>query len=75
MKCVICKKGESTAGRITVTLEQDSMLLVVKDVPAEVCSNCGEEYVDQQTSRRLLALLQETSRSGVMLDVRQYRAA
>jgi len=75
MKCVICKKGESELGCITVTLERDSLLLVVKDVPASVCSNCGEEYVDQETSKRLLALLEEASRSGVLLDVRQYRAA
>jgi hypothetical protein len=29
------------------------MTLVVKDVPAQVCDNCGEEYVDADVTARL----------------------
>ena len=46
MKCVVCKKGETKAGTTTMTLERDGATLVFKSVPARVCANCGEAYVD-----------------------------
>ncbi len=54
MKCVICKQGETQPGTATVTLQRASLTLVVKSVPARVCQNCGEEYVDEETTTQLL---------------------
>src|SRR6266550_3351807 len=54
MKCVICKKGETKAGTATVTLDKDGATLVFKGVPARVCTNCGEEYVDENITASLL---------------------
>ena len=45
MKCVICKNGETRDGAATVTLERGGATVVVKEVPAEVCGNCGEYYL------------------------------
>ncbi|MCL5292760.1 MAG: type II toxin-antitoxin system MqsA family antitoxin [Actinobacteria bacterium] len=75
MKCVICREGETKPGKATVTLERDGMTLVVKGVPAEICENCGEEYVDEETTRSLLKMAEDAARSGVQVDVREYRAA
>lgn len=75
MKCVICKLGETRPGKATVTLERDSTILVVKGVPASVCANCGEEYVDEETTARLLQAAEEAAKAGVQVDVREYVAA
>ncbi len=75
MKCVICKHGETKAGVATVTLERGEVTIVMKSVPAEVCANCGEQYVDEPTTARLLAEADEAAKSGVQLEVRTYRAA
>ncbi len=75
MKCVICKQGETRPGKATVTLERNGMTLVVKNVPARVCANCGEEYVDEKTTSRLLKEAEEAARSGVQVDIREYIAA
>ncbi len=75
MKCVVCKQGETHEGTATVTLERDGMILVFRRVPAEVCEVCGEEYVDEQTAARLLAVAEEAARVGVQVDVREYVAA
>jgi YgiT-type zinc finger domain-containing protein len=75
MKCVICKKGETKPGKATVTLERNGTTLVVKGVPANVCTNCGEEYVDEGITDRLLKTAEEAARSGVQVDVREYAAA
>lgn len=75
MKCVVCKQGETRRGTATVTLERDGMVLVFKKVPAEVCEVCGEEYVDEETTVRLLAAAEEAARAGVQVDIREYVAA
>lgn len=75
MICLICKHGETRSGTATVTLEREGTTLVIKGVPAQVCANCGEEYVDEDITARLLHTAEEAVRTGVQVDVRQYAAA
>jgi YgiT-type zinc finger domain-containing protein len=75
MKCVICKVGETRAGRTAVTLERDATTLVFKAVPAEVCANCGEAYVAEEISGQILAAADLAVRSGVRVDVRDFVGA
>jgi YgiT-type zinc finger domain-containing protein len=75
MKCPICKYGETRSGFATVTLERGSATLVFKRVPAEICDNCGEEFVGEATSTRLFDLATEALEAGVQVDVREYLAA
>ena len=75
MKCVICKHGETRDGDVSVTLERDGMTIVFKQVPAHICANCGEEYVNDQIASRLLKIAEESLSSGIMVDIRQYKAA
>ncbi len=62
MKCVICKNGTTRTGKATVTLEKEGTILVIKGVPAEVCENCGEEYVHDKTTARLLKTAEEAAK-------------
>lgn len=75
MKCVICKQAETSPGKATVTLERGGMTLVIKNVPAQICSNCGEEYVDEKTTKQLLKIAEQAAKSGVQVDVWEYVAA
>jgi YgiT-type zinc finger domain-containing protein len=74
MKCVICKQAETRPGKATVTLERDGATLVIKGVPARVCPNCGEEYVEEEITKRLLQTAEEAARAGVQVDIREYVA-
>ena len=75
MACVVCRIGQTRPGRTTVTLERAAMTLVFKGVPAQVCRNCGEAYVDQETTRRLLQDAEEAASSGVQVDIREFVGA
>jgi len=75
MKCLICKNGETRTGSATVTLERGETTLVIKGVPAEVCANCGEEYIGDDVTEQLLSVAEEAADKGVQVDVRQYVAA
>ncbi|MBI2798843.1 MAG: type II toxin-antitoxin system MqsA family antitoxin [Gammaproteobacteria bacterium] len=71
MKCLICNQGETREGIATVTLERGQATLVFKHAPAQVCTNCGEEYLDDTVAGRLLEHAAEALEAGVELDVRQ----
>ena len=75
MKCVICKQGETRPGAATVTLEREGTILIVKSVPAQVCQNCGEEYITESITAKLLQQAEEAVRAGVQVTIRTYAAA
>jgi YgiT-type zinc finger domain-containing protein len=75
MKCVICKHGEIRNGTATITLERNGTTFVAKSVPARVCNNCGEEYIDQEVAARLFQQAEEAANSGVQVHIREYLAA
>jgi YgiT-type zinc finger domain-containing protein len=72
MKCVICKQGETLLGTATVPLERDGTTLVFKNVPAQVCENCGEAYVDEETTEQMLIAAEAAVSAGVKVQVRDY---
>jgi len=74
VRCVVCKVAETGSGETTVTLERDSTTLVIKGVPAQVCSNCGEAYVNHDVASRLLIEIEEATRQGIAVEVRRYAA-
>jgi YgiT-type zinc finger domain-containing protein len=75
MKCVICKHVETKPGTTTVTLERGSFTYAVKGVPAHVCPNYGEEYVDESVAGELLTSAEQMAKAGIQVDIRQYKAA
>lgn len=56
MKCVICKSGETGEGSATATLNREQSTIIIKDVPAQVCENCGEYYLSEEVSAQVLAM-------------------
>ncbi len=75
MKCVICKDGETQKGLTSVTLEREGMLLVIKQVPAQICSNCGEAYVDETATETVLGVAEKAFNEGVQIEICKYKVA
>ena len=75
MRCVLCHNGETNPGTADKAFSYDGMTLVIKDVPAEICENCGERYFDADVTRELLRTARAAAAEGVVVDVRRYVAA
>ena len=69
MTCVICKNGETEPGVTTSTLELDSTILFIRNIPAKVCNNCGEAYIDSQTLVNVHNMSPENSERDDDVDV------
>ncbi|MBI5559312.1 MAG: type II toxin-antitoxin system MqsA family antitoxin [Deltaproteobacteria bacterium] len=74
MKCAICKNGNTEEGITTIVLEQNDLTLVFKNVPAEVCNNCGEEYISADVNRAVLQHARKEKKRGVKLELLDFAA-
>jgi YgiT-type zinc finger domain-containing protein len=75
MKCIICQYGETEPGLTTVALTRGETTVVLLAVPAQICTICGEEYVDAATGKQLSQVAEKAINEGVQVDVRRYQAA
>ena len=74
MKCVICKQGETQNGLTTVILARGRTTVVIKDVPAAICENCGEYYLSEDVTDRIQKLAEQAVQQGVEIEVLRYAA-
>lgn len=74
MQCVICKEGETQPGMTTLTLTRGEVTVVIKRVPADICENCGEYYLSDEISRKILTLAEEAMKHNLEVEVIQFAA-
>ena len=55
--CYFCK-GKTEIKNVDVDFRWRDKLHVIKDVPIEVCTQCGERYYSAQVSKRIDKLVQ-----------------
>ena len=59
MKCLICKHNRFKKGTTVLPIERGNAILLVTDIPARVCTNCGEPYLDEETAQEVQELANE----------------
>ena len=75
MRCVICKRGQTEPGETTVSVERSGSVVVIRSVPASVCTTCGEEYVSAEVMRALERAVEKAQSAGLDVAVRHFKAA
>ena len=60
-RCDLCC-GALKPGRTTLEIWRGAEMLVIKDVPAEVCEQCNEAYISADVSERLDCFLEDYHR-------------
>ncbi|MCL1470733.1 type II toxin-antitoxin system MqsA family antitoxin [Argonema antarcticum] len=74
MKCVTCNHGKAKPGLVTVTLERDESIVIIKKVPAEVCDNCGEYYLSDNITAQVLQRAEIAIDNGAEVEIMRYAA-
>jgi len=62
-------------GIVTVALEREGVIVLLKKVPAQVCNNCEIYFLDSQTTRQVLQKAEASFKNGAELEVIQLQAA
>ena len=75
MKCVICKTGTMHEGNVTVTLEKNGSIILIKEVPAQICVVCEHYYLDEAITGEVLKIGKEGLLKGAELEVLKLKVA
>ena len=51
--CYFCSKGILEDKKVTVDFRWGDKLIVIEEVPAKVCNECGEKYYSAEVSREM----------------------
>lgn len=73
--CFLCKNDALRPGVTDTSLTREDVAMVVKGVPAQVCTNCGEAYLERAVYERLKAEFKADETAGVEFMARKYAAA
>jgi YgiT-type zinc finger domain-containing protein len=74
MKCVICKNGTTNPGRVNAVLQRNDCTIIFKGVPADVCENCGEYYLNEEVTNKILSRAEEAIKNGAEVEILRYAA-
>ena len=74
MNCTICRNGSTRAGYATVTLHRGETTVILKQVPAEVCENCGEYYLSDDVAALVLQKAEAAVKSGAEVEILRFAA-
>ncbi len=78
MNCVICKNGTTAEDFVNVPIVREAKIIFIKNVPAQICNNCGEYYIDADVAKEIYNIAdffnkaEERMNQGVEMEVTQY---
>jgi len=75
MKCPYCQ-NDLKEGKTVLTFQMGKdKIIVVKDVPALICEQCGEDSVDISDSKIVERLVQKAVSDGITMGFIEYNNA
>ena len=74
MNCLFCKHGETKPGPVTVTLQRGETTVILKNVPADVCQNCGEYYLSDAVTEQVLKRAESAVKNGAEVEIVRFAA-
>jgi len=74
MMCFLCMATETHSDTTTVMVERGRTIVIVKEVPAQVCDNCGEYYLDSDIASRASTLVENAVKNGAEVEIIRFAA-
>ena len=74
MNCPACK-AHMTEGSTELVFKRGRSVVVVENIPAIVCKQCGEASLDSATSQKAYDLADAEIKKGISLEFCDFKAA
>ena len=74
-KCHNCGNDTFEEKLVTMTLEKENKLFKIKNVPAKVCTRCGQEYFSPATYEMVYNLVNDEKRKSEKIEAEQLEFA
>jgi YgiT-type zinc finger domain-containing protein len=74
MKCTICRNGTCKKGIATKMFQKSNSIIILKNVDAMICDNCGTKFFDAETSAKMLNKVRQLRKHGSELEIINLKA-
>lgn len=72
MKCFMCK-GVLEEKKVNYVVDLQETIIIIKDVPAKVCKQCGEQYFDDDTSENIEKIVNQLKQLSTEVTIVHYK--
>ncbi len=71
MHCIICK-ANLTKGNVNHIICLGDTIIIIKNVPANICDQCGEYYLEIKTALKLESIEEDIKKSKAEVFIVNY---
>jgi YgiT-type zinc finger domain-containing protein len=72
LRCAVCKNGETKPGKSVINITDEKSVFVFKNVPAKICRDCSEEYIDEEAVKLLLQTVHDSIKNGIKSGIQDW---
>lgn len=72
--CPLCG-GERKIGNTTYSVDLGFGVVVVRNVPAKICNQCGEEWIENTVAKKLEKIVENARLTHCQLEVIPFQPA
>lgn len=71
MNCILCK-GKLIQGKVNHIVDIDGHIIIIKGVPANICKQCGEYYIETNIALKLEKIIEKAKKNKAEIFVVNY---
>ena len=71
--CPVCHGSHKQPGTATFTVELGYGIVVVRDVPAQVCDLCGTDWLEDSVVEKLELIVEQARRQHPVVEVTNWQ--
>ena len=71
LKCFMCN-GELEEQKVNYVVDLKDAIIIIKGVPAKVCSQCGEQYFEDKTSENIERIVNQLKQLATEVTIVNY---
>lgn len=72
MNCFKCK-GKLEKRKVNYVVDLENTIIIIKGVPAKVCTQCGEQYFDDETSENIEKIVNQLKELSTEVSIVNYK--
>lgn len=70
-RCLLCK-GKVEQGKVNHVVDIEDLIIIIKKVPAEVCKQCGEYYLDHEVAQKVEDIVENVKNNKAEVIIINY---
>ena len=72
MKCFMCK-GDLIEKDVNYVVDLEKTIIIIKSVPARVCTNCDEKFFDDEVAEKLEKMVDQLKELDTEVVIVNYK--